>query len=220
MEEFGLASRDAVALSGDIEDLLGVTLTATVAYQHPTIASLATRIIEGEPEAPEETVDASYYVSGGATDAHDIAIVGLSTRFPGAGHTPSDMWEMLAAGRDGISDLPEDRWAEFMSDPAIKAAVENANTKGGYLDDVKGFDAEFFAMSPLEVVNVDPQQRLALEARVGSARARAHSGKWAQGQAGRCFHRQFRQRLPAARGQRSDDGAPVCADRNVDGHRR
>lgn len=73
------------------------------------------------------------------------------------------MWEMLADGRDGISDLPEDRWAEFMSDPAIKAAVENANTKGGYLDDVKGFDAEFFAMSPLEVVNVDPQQRLALE---------------------------------------------------------
>ena len=39
MEEFGLASRDAVALSGDIEDLLGITLTATVAYQHPTIAS-------------------------------------------------------------------------------------------------------------------------------------------------------------------------------------
>ena len=163
MEEFGLASRDAVALSGDIEDLLGVTLNATVAYQHPTIASLATRIIEGEPEAPEETVDASYYVSGATTDAHDIAIVGLSTRFPGAGHTPSDMWEMLAAGRDGIIDLPEDRWAEFMSDPAIRAAVENANTKGGYLDDVKGFDAEFFAMSPLEVVNVDPQQRLALE---------------------------------------------------------
>lgn len=36
-------------------------------------------------------------------------------------------------------------------------------TKGGYLDDVKTFDAEFFAMSPNEVVNVDPQQRLALE---------------------------------------------------------
>ena len=50
-----------------------------------------------------------------------------------------------------------------MSDPRIAAAVENANTKGGYLDDVKGFDAEFFAMSPREVENVDPQQRLALE---------------------------------------------------------
>ena len=30
MEEFGLSSRDAVALSGEIEELVGVTLTATV----------------------------------------------------------------------------------------------------------------------------------------------------------------------------------------------
>ncbi|MGC0366906.1 polyketide synthase 13 [Rhodococcus sp. 27YEA15] len=163
LEEFGLASRDAVALSGEIEDLLGVTLNATVVYQHPTIDSLATLIIEGEPEISDENVDASYYTSAVPSNAHDIAIVGLSTRFPGAGHTPSQMWEMLAEGRDGITDLPEDRWIEFMSDPAIRAAVENARTKGGYLDDVKGFDAEFFAMSPLEVVNVDPQQRLALE---------------------------------------------------------
>ncbi|QNG21617.1 type I polyketide synthase [Rhodococcus triatomae] len=163
MEEFGLSSRDAVALSGEIEELVGVTLTATVAYQHPTIASLATRIIEGEPEAPADSLDDAYYTSGPVSDAHDIAVVGLATRFPGAGNTPEAMWEMLAAGRDGVSDLPEDRWEEFTSDPLIKAAVEKANTKGGYLDDVKTFDAEFFAMSPLEVANVDPQQRLALE---------------------------------------------------------
>ncbi|MCQ4120501.1 polyketide synthase Pks13 [Rhodococcus tibetensis] len=163
MEEFGLSSRDAVALSGEIEELVGVTLTATVAYQHPTIASLATRIIEGEPEQLDDSADAAYYAAAPTSDAHDIAIVGLSTRFPGAGKTPAEMWEMLAEGRDGISDLPEGRWEEFTADPQIKAAVEKANTQGGYLDDVKGFDAEFFAMSPLEVVNVDPQQRLAME---------------------------------------------------------
>ena len=50
MEEFGLASRDAIALGGEIEDLTGVTLNATVVYQHPTIASLAERIVEGEPD--------------------------------------------------------------------------------------------------------------------------------------------------------------------------
>nr|WP_179377653.1 polyketide synthase Pks13 [Rhodococcus sp. ACS1] len=163
MEEFGLSSRDAVALSGEIEELVGVTLTATVAYQHPTIASLATRIIEGEPEQPDDSADAAYYASAPTSDAHDIAIVGLAARFPGAGTTPAEMWQMLAEGRDGISDLPEGRWEEFTSDPQIKAAVEKANTQGGYLDDVKTFDAEFFAMSPLEVANVDPQQRLAME---------------------------------------------------------
>ena len=163
MEEFGLSSRDAVALSGEIEELVGVTLTATVAYQHPTIASLATRIIEGEPEQPDDSADAAYYASAPTSDAHDIAIVGLASRFPGAGKTPAEMWQMLAEGRDGISDLPAGRWEEFTSDPQIKAAVEKANTQGGYLDDVKTFDAEFFAMSPLEVANVDPQQRLAME---------------------------------------------------------
>src|SRR6201984_3472090 len=50
MVELGLSSRDAVAMAADIEDLTGVTLSATVAFQHPTIESLATRIIEGEPE--------------------------------------------------------------------------------------------------------------------------------------------------------------------------
>ncbi|RZL79952.1 MAG: hypothetical protein EOP32_18130 [Rhodococcus sp. (in: high G+C Gram-positive bacteria)] len=41
----------------------------------------------------------------------DIAIVGVSTRFPGAGTTPEEMWALLSEGRDGITDLPEGRWA-------------------------------------------------------------------------------------------------------------
>ena len=50
MEEFGLAARDAVALAADVEDRTGVILTATAAYNHPTIAMLAKRIIEGDPD--------------------------------------------------------------------------------------------------------------------------------------------------------------------------
>ena len=46
MEELGLSSRDAVALAADVEDRTGVILNATAVYNHPTIASLATRIIE------------------------------------------------------------------------------------------------------------------------------------------------------------------------------
>ncbi|WP_332519551.1 polyketide synthase Pks13 [Speluncibacter jeojiensis] len=163
MEEFGLSSRDAVALGGEIEELVGVTLSATVVYQHPTIASLAQRIIEGEPEVPAESLDAAYYTRPSGPGAHDIAVVGLASRFPGSGRTPEQMWDQLIHGRDGIGELPEGRWQEFTADPAVAERVAQANTKGGYLDDVKTFDAEFFAMSPLEVKNVDPQQRLALE---------------------------------------------------------
>jgi len=166
MEEFGLASRDALALGGDIEDRTGVTLGVTVLYQHPTIASLAEVIVHGEPEAPESAGEDAFYTAGYAPgEAHDIAIVGLSTRLPGAGDTPESTWEFLIGGGDAIRELPEGRWSEFLSDPNTAQMVAESNTRGGYLDQdvVKGFDAEFFAMSPIEVERVDPQQRLMME---------------------------------------------------------
>ncbi|MGW4328368.1 polyketide synthase Pks13 [Nocardia sp. NPDC004573] len=166
MEEFGLASRDAIALGGDIEELTGVMLNATIVYQHPTIAALAERIINGEPDVPEDSADDAFYTAGYRPgEAHDIAIVGLSTRLPGAGDTPESTWEFLIGRGDGIRERPEGRWSEFLEEPQLAEAIENANTKGGYLDQdvVKGFDAEFFAMSPVEVERVDPQQRLMME---------------------------------------------------------
>ncbi|MEV0296572.1 polyketide synthase Pks13 [Nocardia sp. NPDC050710] len=165
MEEFGLASRDALALGGDIEELTGVVLTATVVYQHPTIAALAERIINGEPEVPEESGDDAFYAGYAPGEAHDIAIVGMSTRLPGAGDTPESTWEFLINRGDAIRELPEGRWAEFLDEPEVARAVAEGNTLGGYLDQevVKGFDAEFFAMSPIEVERVDPQQRLMME---------------------------------------------------------
>ncbi|AZG46846.1 polyketide synthase Pks13 [Gordonia insulae] len=162
MEEFGLSSRDAVALAADVEDKTGVILTATAAYNHPTIAMLAKRIIEGDPDEGLDDVAATFWQRERSAD-DDIAIVGLSTRFPKAGHTPDSTWEALIEGRDGISDLPDDRWTEFRSDPRIAEILETSNVKGGYLDDVRTFDADFFQMSPREVEMVDPQQRLALE---------------------------------------------------------
>ncbi|WP_040511733.1 polyketide synthase Pks13 [Gordonia soli] len=162
MEEFGLSSRDAVALGADVEDKTGVILTATVVFQHPTIASLAKRIIEGDPNAGLD-LEADQFWIRERDSADDIAIVGLSTRFPKAGATPESTWEALISGRDGISDLPADRWTEFTGDPRLREVIESANVHGGYLDDVKGFDADFFQMSPREVEMVDPQQRLVLE---------------------------------------------------------
>lgn len=166
MEEFGLASRDALALGGDIEELTGVTLSATVVYQHPTIGSLAEVIVHGEPEPAESAGEDAYYTAGYTPgEAHDIAVVGLSTRLPGAGDTPESTWEFLINGGDAIRELPEGRWSEFLSDPSTAQLVAESNTRGGYLDQevVKGFDAEFFAMSPIEVERVDPQQRLMME---------------------------------------------------------
>ncbi|MEO3759943.1 polyketide synthase Pks13 [Mycobacterium sp. B14F4] len=162
MVELGLSSRDAVAMASDIEDLTGVTLTATVAFRHPTIESLATVIVEGEPELEMSDEDEESW-SRDDTASRDIAIVGLATRFPGDMNTPDETWRALLEGRDAITDLPEGRWEEFLGEPRIAERVAKARTRGGYLTDIKGFDAEFFALSKMEADNVDPQQRMALE---------------------------------------------------------
>ncbi|WP_156656439.1 polyketide synthase Pks13 [Mycobacterium sp. 852002-51152_SCH6134967] len=161
MVELGLSSRDAVAMASDIEDLTGVTLTATVAFRHPTIESLATVIVEGEPEPDDAGDDDEDWTR--TRDVEDIAIVGLATRFPGDMNTPDETWQALMEGRDAITDLPEGRWEEFLGEPRIAERVAKARTRGGYLSDIKGFDAEFFALSKMEADNIDPQQRMALE---------------------------------------------------------
>ncbi|GFG87120.1 polyketide synthase Pks13 [Mycolicibacter algericus] len=158
--ELGLSSRDAVAMASDIEDYTGVTLSATVAFRHPTIEALATVIIEGEPVVVDHSGDEDW---SREADVDDIAVVGLATRFPGDMNSAEETWTKLLAGIDAITDLPEGRWSEFLSEPRIAERVGKARTRGGYLSDIKGFDAEFFALSKMEADNIDPQQRMALE---------------------------------------------------------
>jgi polyketide synthase 13 len=163
MVELGLSSRDAVAMAADIEDMTGVTLSVAVAFQHPTIESLATRIIEGEPEVADDGLEVVDWSRNGPAERVDIAVVGLSTRLPGDMNTPDETWQALMEGRDAITDLPEGRWAELLEEPRLAERVAKARTRGGYLKDIKGFDSEFFAVAKTEADNIDPQQRMALE---------------------------------------------------------
>jgi len=163
MVELGLSSRDAVAMAADIEDMTGVTLSVAVAFQHPTIESLATRIIEGEPEIDTAADDNVDWTRTGPAERVDIAVVGLSTRLPGDMNSPDETWQALLEGRDAITDLPEGRWEEFLEEPRLAERVANARTRGGYLKDIKGFDSEFFAVAKTEADNIDPQQRMAME---------------------------------------------------------
>ncbi|MGB8387247.1 beta-ketoacyl synthase N-terminal-like domain-containing protein, partial [Mycobacterium sp.] len=163
MVELGLSSRDAVAMAADIEDMTGVTLSVAVAFQHPTIEALATRIVEGEPERADDGVDTVDWSRNGPAERVDIAIVGLATRLPGDMNSPEETWQALLEGRDAITDLPEGRWSEFLEEPRLAQRVAQAHTRGGYLKDIKGFDSEFFAVAKTEADNIDPQQRMALE---------------------------------------------------------
>lgn len=93
-----------------------------------------------------------------------IAIVGMGCILPGGVKSPQALWEFLCEARDGISEVPADRWnnaAVFDPDPGKPGKTP---TKwGGFVTDIAEFDAAFFGISPREAAVMDPQQRMLLE---------------------------------------------------------
>ncbi|GGC78334.1 type I polyketide synthase [Chelatococcus reniformis] len=100
-------------------------------------------------------------MSGGPTP---IAIVGIGCRFPGAVNDPEQFWAMLSDGRDGIGDIPGDRFdLPRFFDAAPQTPGKTIARHGGYLSSIDRFDADFFGISPREAACIDPQHRLLLE---------------------------------------------------------
>jgi 6-methylsalicylic acid synthase len=93
-----------------------------------------------------------------------IAIVGMACRFAGGIDTPDKFWHLLREGGDTIGEIPKDRWDWYASQSREHAAALREVTRyGAFLDDVKGFDADFFDITPREAALMDPQQRIVLE---------------------------------------------------------
>ena len=93
-----------------------------------------------------------------------VAVVGMGCRFPGDVVGPESFWRLLVNGEDAISEVPADRWdAEEFYHPDPLAPGRMTTKWGGFVSDVAGFDADFFAISPREAEAMDPQQRLLLE---------------------------------------------------------
>lgn len=79
----------------------------------------------------------------------DIAIIGLSCRFPGA-NNPEEFWKNISNGVESISFFKGEN-----KDGKIRA--------WGALSGIEEFDADFFGISNFEAKIMDPQQRIFLE---------------------------------------------------------
>ncbi|WIY03025.1 type I polyketide synthase [Amycolatopsis mongoliensis] len=161
-KDLGFDSLTAVELRNALNEATGLSLTATLVFDHPTAGDLAAHLHEsllgelGDAGEPEETT------AGVGTD-EPVAIVGMACRYPGGVTNPEELWELITAGRDGTSRFPEDRsWdLEYWLGLAAAAGKE---PNGGFVTGATDFDAGFFGISPSEAVMMDPQQRMLLEA--------------------------------------------------------
>ena len=101
-----------------------------------------------------------------------IAIIGYASRLPQT--SDATFWEDLLAGRNLVTRVAGDRWAQYGFEHPSRAHPGSSVTfAAGSLGDVAGFDAGFFHISPREAAAMDPQQRLLLEM---SWEAFAHAG--------------------------------------------
>ncbi len=93
-----------------------------------------------------------------------IAVIGVGCRFPGGAIDPESYWRLLREGRDGTCEIPGWRWPvdEFYSD-APDAPGKMYVKRGGFVEGIENFDADFFGISAREALRLDPQQRLLLE---------------------------------------------------------
>ncbi|MBV8133383.1 MAG: type I polyketide synthase, partial [Alphaproteobacteria bacterium] len=93
-----------------------------------------------------------------------MAITGVGGRLPGA-NNETEFWHLLDEGRCTVGPLPEGRWRpEHYSHPRTGEPGFSYTFTGGYIEDPLGFDPVVFGISPREAAEMDPQQRVLLEA--------------------------------------------------------
>jgi acyl transferase domain-containing protein/surfactin synthase thioesterase subunit/acyl carrier protein len=91
----------------------------------------------------------------------DLAIIGLSCRFPGAG-TAEEYWKNLCDGVESITFFSNQELVAAGADPALVADPRYVKA-APMLRDVEMFDETFFGYSPKDAALMDPQHRLFLE---------------------------------------------------------
>jgi len=91
----------------------------------------------------------------------EIAIIGMSGRFPGADNI-AEFWQNLKNGVESISFFSDDELTAEGIDAEIMRHPNYVRAKG-VLNNIEYFDAPFFGFTPREAQIMDPQHRLFLQ---------------------------------------------------------
>ncbi|MDR6808550.1 3-oxoacyl-(acyl-carrier-protein) synthase/phosphopantetheinyl transferase/malonyl CoA-acyl carrier protein transacylase [Dyadobacter sp. BE34] len=95
----------------------------------------------------------------------DIAIIGMSGIFPGAGDLNA-FWENIRAGVDAIETVPESRMGSLFFQENEQTSAHSVDRfycrRGGFIDNYAEFDPIQFGILPLAVEGTEPEQLLAL----------------------------------------------------------
>jgi len=170
LEEYGLSSIQVVALTEQVgRRFKGAAPTLWFECQtlRAVVQHLLSNYQDGWLSAEQVQAAASATSTSHRSQAletvpasRDLAVVGLSGRFPGAPDVNS-FWRNLRDGLDVVSEIPS---ARFRVPPFGESSANKVRCRwGGFVADVDKFDPLFFKMSQTEAELTDPQERLFLQ---------------------------------------------------------
>ncbi|MCP4657075.1 MAG: AMP-binding protein, partial [bacterium] len=134
-----------------VRELLGRDVALVELFRYPTIRALADHL--GGAAAPVARPQRT-----AAAAAPELAIIGMSCRYPGAEDVET-FWRNLCAGVESIRRLGDDE----LRAAGVEAADSDYVPACADLKDPDLFDAGLFGFSPREAEMIDPQQRIFLE---------------------------------------------------------
>ncbi|WP_448265465.1 SDR family NAD(P)-dependent oxidoreductase [Nostoc sp. DSM 114159] len=162
--ELGGHSLLLVQAQSKLQEFFQIPVSIVDMFKYPSISTLANFLSQGQTESPSVVQGqkrAKVRSSRQAVNQSDIAVIGMSCRFPGANNI-DEFWQNLCNGVESISFFSDEEIIKAGVDPALVKNPHYVKAKP-ILSDVESFDADFFGYSTKEAELLDPQQRLLLE---------------------------------------------------------
>ncbi|OYD09085.1 hybrid non-ribosomal peptide synthetase/type I polyketide synthase [Paludifilum halophilum] len=159
--EVGGHSLNLIQVNNQLKEKTGREIPIVEMFNHPTIRSLAQYLTDEKKSAPPARSRAGRPEARNRPcpdDSRDIAVIGMSARFPGARNV-GEFWENLKNGEESISFFSDEELVESGIDPDLIKQPNYVKAKGT-LQDVEAFDPAFFGYSPAQAEVMDPQIRL------------------------------------------------------------
>lgn len=157
-EKYGVTSQMIVELNTLMEKDLG-PISKTLFFEYANVRELAGYIQDKlQPPLIEENKIEIIESVKEPLDT-DIAIIGMSGRFPDASNL-DQFWNNLVSGKNSVSQNPMHQ--DLYHSDLLEKNVFSCKW-GGSISDIDAFDPEFFGIAPKEGALIDPQERLFLK---------------------------------------------------------
>ena len=154
--ELGGNSLLAVKTIATLREEFNYVLPVTKLYELPTVSQIAMYL---EGNSAVETMTSSGKTSS-FNNVEDIAVIGMSVRFPGA-NTIDELWNILTGGKETITFFKNEDLSPYIKE-SIKNDPDYVKARG-VIENIKEFDYAFFGINPKAAALMDPQHRIFLE---------------------------------------------------------